>query len=121
MIDAAGGRARRSGRARRPGRKLETEALAPRQRSPLLAPVVLKIKEAINRAYESSLSEGLLFERRGISCDVCARGPEGRHARILDKRKPRSSTGSHRGRYAAYRGSVRMNNPHSNHDPRAVR
>lgn len=27
-------------------------------------PVVLKIKESINRAYESSLAEGLLFERR---------------------------------------------------------
>jgi len=27
-------------------------------------PVVLRIKEAINRAYESSLAEGLLFERR---------------------------------------------------------
>ena len=35
------------------------------RRSPTFSlPVVLKIKEAINRAYESSLAEGLLFERR---------------------------------------------------------
>jgi enoyl-CoA hydratase len=27
-------------------------------------PVIVAIKEAVNRAFESSLSEGLLFERR---------------------------------------------------------
>jgi enoyl-CoA hydratase len=41
----------------------ETLAIATRIAS-LSLPVVLKIKESINRAYESSLSEGVLFERR---------------------------------------------------------
>ena len=29
-------------------------------------PVIMMIKEAVNRAYESSLAEGLLFERRAF-------------------------------------------------------
>jgi enoyl-CoA hydratase len=55
-------------------------------------PVILKIKESINRAYESSLAEGLLFERRefhgtfglddqkeGMRAFVAKRKPEFRH------------------------------------------
>ncbi len=44
--------------------------------------MVLKIKEAVNRAYESSLAEGLLFERREFHCDLRARRPEGGHAGV---------------------------------------
>jgi enoyl-CoA hydratase len=45
--------------------RLEDEALAVASRiASFSLPVVLKIKEAINRAYETSLTEGLLFERR---------------------------------------------------------
>jgi enoyl-CoA hydratase len=65
MIDAA--EAERSGLVARvvPADKLEAEALAVAARiASHSLPVVLKVKEAINRAYESSLSEGLLFERR---------------------------------------------------------
>jgi enoyl-CoA hydratase len=44
---------------------LESEALAIAERiASLSLPVVMKVKEAVNRAYESSLTEGLLFERR---------------------------------------------------------
>ena len=48
-----------------PAEKLleETMAMATRMASFSL-PLLRKIKESINRAYESSLAEGLLFERR---------------------------------------------------------
>ena len=65
MIDA--GEAERSGLVARvvPADKLEAEALALAAKiASHSLPVVMKVKEAINRAYESSLSEGLLFERR---------------------------------------------------------
>ena len=51
-------------------------------------PVVLKVKEAINRAYESSLAEGLLFERREFHATfVLDDQKEGMRA-FVDKRKP---------------------------------
>ncbi|HVE48177.1 MAG TPA: enoyl-CoA hydratase [Casimicrobiaceae bacterium] len=65
MIDAA--EAERAGLVARvvPADRLldETLAIAAKIASFSL-PVVMKIKESINRAYESSLAEGLLFERR---------------------------------------------------------
>src|SRR5256886_3690872 len=65
MIDAA--EAERAGLVARvvPADRLFDEALAVATRiAGFSLPVVLKVKEAINRAYESSLAEGLLFERR---------------------------------------------------------
>ena len=65
MIDAS--EAERAGLVARivPADRLEEEALAVAAKiASFSLPVVLKIKEAINRAYESSLAEGLLFERR---------------------------------------------------------
>ena len=65
MIDAA--EAERSGLVARvvPADKLFDEALAVATKiASYSLPVVLKVKEAVNRAYESSLAEGLLFERR---------------------------------------------------------
>ena len=51
-------------------------------------PVVMKIKEAINRAYESSLAEGLLFERREFHATFAlADQKEGMRA-FVEKRKP---------------------------------
>lgn len=51
-------------------------------------PVVMAIKEAVNRSFESSLSEGLLFERRlfhaGFSLDDQKEGM----AAFLERRKP---------------------------------
>jgi enoyl-CoA hydratase len=65
MIDAA--EAERSGLVARvvAPDQLLPEALACAQKiAGFSLPVIMKIKESINRAYESSLTEGLLFERR---------------------------------------------------------
>jgi enoyl-CoA hydratase len=65
MVDAAD--AERAGLVARivPTAALESEALALADKiASFSLPVVMKIKEAINRTYESSLAEGLLFERR---------------------------------------------------------
>jgi enoyl-CoA hydratase len=52
-------------------------------------PVLMMIKESVNRAYESSLSEGLLFERRGFHAAFgLADQKEGMSA-FIEKRKPR--------------------------------
>ncbi len=89
MVDAA--EAERAGLVARvvtPG-QLETEALALAAKiASFSLPVVLKIKEAINRAYESSLSEGLLFERREFHATFAlADQKEGMRA-FVEKRKP---------------------------------
>jgi len=65
MVDAA--EAERAGLVARvvPLAALESESLALADKiASFSLPVVMKVKEAINRAYESSMSEGLLFERR---------------------------------------------------------
>jgi enoyl-CoA hydratase len=65
MIDAA--EAERAGLVSRvvPAERLQDEALAAATKiAGYSLPVVLKVKEAVNRAYESSLAEGLHFERR---------------------------------------------------------
>ena len=93
MIDAA--EAERSGLVARvvPADKLEEEALAMAAKiAGFSLPVVMKVKEAVNRAYESSLNEGLLFERRefhgtfglddqkeGMRAFVAKRKPDFRH------------------------------------------
>ena len=51
-------------------------------------PALLAIKESVNRAWESSLAEGILFERRELHARFAsADAKEGMHA-FLDKRKP---------------------------------
>ena len=51
-------------------------------------PVVMMIKESVNRAYESGLQEGLLFERRSFhSAFALADQKEGMSA-FVEKRKP---------------------------------
>jgi enoyl-CoA hydratase len=51
-------------------------------------PALMAIKEAVNRAHESSLSEGILFERRELHARFASEDAhEGMHA-FLDKRKP---------------------------------
>jgi len=89
MIDAA--EAERSGLVARvvPADKLFDEALAVATRiAGLSLPVVLKIKEAINRAYESSLSEGLLFERREFHSTFALEDRKEGMRAFVDKRKP---------------------------------
>ena len=89
MIDAA--EAERSGLVARvvAADRLEEEALAVAARiASFSLPVVLKIKEAINRAYESSLAEGLLFERREFHATFALEDQKEGMRAFVDKRKP---------------------------------
>jgi len=89
MIDAA--EAERAGLVARvvPAADLENEALATAAKiASFSLPVVMKIKEAINRAYESSLTDGLAFERREFhSTFALDDRKEGMRA-FIEKRKP---------------------------------
>ena len=51
-------------------------------------PVVLKIKEAVNRAYESALAEGLLFERREFHSSFALEDQKEGMRAFVEKRKP---------------------------------
>ena len=89
MIDAA--EAERSGLVSRvvPADRLEEEALAVAAKiASFSLPVVLKIKEAVNRAYESSLSEGLLFERREFHSTFALEDQKEGMRAFVEKRKP---------------------------------
>ncbi|MCZ2406298.1 MAG: enoyl-CoA hydratase [Burkholderiales bacterium] len=64
-----------------------TQALAAQIASYSL-PALVAIKESVNRAWESPLSEGILFERRALYGRFASHDAhEGMHA-FLDKRKP---------------------------------
>ncbi len=89
MIDAA--EAERSGLVARvvPADKLFDEALAvATQIAGYSLPVVLKVKEAINRAYETSLAEGLLFERREFHSTFALDDQKEGMRAFVAKRKP---------------------------------
>jgi enoyl-CoA hydratase len=89
MIDAA--EAERSGLVARvvPADKLFDESLAVATRiAGFSLPVVLKVKEAINRAYESSLADGLLFERREFHSTFALEDQKEGMRAFIDKRKP---------------------------------
>ncbi|MBV2235868.1 MAG: enoyl-CoA hydratase [Sterolibacterium sp.] len=51
-------------------------------------PVTMMIKEAINRAAESSLQEGLLFERRSFHATFATQDQKEGMAAFIEKRKP---------------------------------
>src|SRR6266850_2296121 len=51
-------------------------------------PVVMMIKESINRAYETSLAEGALFERRVFQSQFSLEDQKEGMAAFVDKRKP---------------------------------
>ncbi len=89
MIDAA--EAERAGLVSRvvPAAELMNETLAMAAKiASYSLPVIMKVKEAVNRAYESSLTEGLLFERREFhSTFALADQKEGMRA-FVEKRKP---------------------------------
>lgn len=72
-----------------PAASLLDEALATAARiASYSLPVVMMIKESVNRAFESSLQEGLLFERRSFhAAFALADRKEGMTA-FLEKRKP---------------------------------
>ena len=89
MIDAA--EAERSGLVARvvPADKLLDEALGCAQRiAGYSMPVIMKIKESINRAYESSLSEGILFERREFHSTFALDDQKEGMRAFVGKRKP---------------------------------
>jgi len=89
MIDAAD--AERAGLVARvvPAARLEEEALAVAAKiAGYSLPVVLKIKEAINRAYESSLAEGLQFERREFHSTFALDDQKEGMRAFVEKRKP---------------------------------
>jgi enoyl-CoA hydratase len=89
MMDAA--EAERAGLVSRviPADKLLGEALATAEKIAAFSlPVVMMIKEAVNRAYESSLAEGLLFERRSFHAAFALADQKEGMAAFLEKRKP---------------------------------
>ena len=51
-------------------------------------PVVMMIKESVNRAYESALQEGLLFERRNFHSTFAMQDQKEGMAAFIEKRKP---------------------------------
>jgi enoyl-CoA hydratase len=69
--------------------KLMEEALAVAEKiAAYSAPVVMMIKESINRAYETSLAEGSLFERRVFQSQFSLEDQKEGMAAFLEKRKP---------------------------------
>ena len=89
MMDAQ--EAERSGLVSRvvPTDKLLDEALATAQGIAAYSlPVVMMIKEAVNRAYESPLSEGLLFERRTFHASFALSDQKEGMSAFVEKRKP---------------------------------
>ncbi len=68
---------------------LEREALALAAKiASFSLPVVLKIKEAINRAYESSLTDGLAFERREFHSTFALDDQKEGMRAFVEKRQP---------------------------------
>ena len=51
-------------------------------------PVVMMIKESVNRAFESSLNEGLLFERRAFHAAFALEDQKEGMAAFVEKRNP---------------------------------
>ena len=89
MVDA--GEAERAGLVARvvPADRLMDETLAIAQKIAAYSlPVVLKIKESINRAFESSLAEGLLFERREFHATFALEDQKEGMRAFVGKRKP---------------------------------
>lgn len=89
MMDAQ--EAERSGLVARvfPTDKLIEETLAAAQTiASFSLPAVMMVKEAVNRAYESSLAEGLLFERRSFHASFALEDQKEGMAAFAEKRKP---------------------------------
>ncbi|TMH28141.1 MAG: enoyl-CoA hydratase [Betaproteobacteria bacterium] len=89
MMDAQ--EAERAGLVSRivPLEKLMDEALAVAEKiAGCSLPVVMMIKESINRAYESTLAEGVLFERRLFHSQFALADQKEGMAAFLEKRKP---------------------------------
>ena len=89
MMDAT--EAERAGLVARvvPADKLLEDALATAETiASYSLPVIMMIKESINRAFESSLNEGLLFERRVFHSAFALNDQKEGMAAFVEKRKP---------------------------------
>jgi enoyl-CoA hydratase len=89
MMDAA--EAERAGLVSRvvPLDKLMEEAFAVAEKiAGYSLPVTMMIKESINRAYETSLAEGILFERRVFQSQFTLEDQKEGMAAFVEKRKP---------------------------------
>jgi len=89
MMDAA--EAERAGLVSRvvPNDKLMEEAMAVAEKiASCSLPAVMMIKESINRAYESTLSEGVLFERRLFHAAFALEDQKEGMSAFVEKRKP---------------------------------
>lgn len=72
-----------------PADKLVDEALATAEKiASYSLPVVMMIKESVNRAYESALQEGLLFERRNFHSTFAMQDQKEGMTAFIEKRKP---------------------------------
>ena len=90
MMDAA--EAERAGLVSRvvPADRLIDEALAAAERiAEFSLPSVMMAKEAVNRAYESPLAEGMLFERRLFHALFATEDQKEGMAAFVEKRKPK--------------------------------
>jgi enoyl-CoA hydratase len=90
MMDAQ--EAERAGLVSRvvPNDKLMAEAMAVAEKIAANSlPAAMLVKEAINRAYESTLSEGVLFERRLFHAAFALDDQKEGMAAFLEKRKPK--------------------------------
>jgi len=90
MMDAA--EAERAGLVSRvvPNDKLMEEAMAVAEKiASYSLPVAMMIKESVNRAYESTLSEGVLFERRLFHAAFALDDQKEGMAAFIEKRKPK--------------------------------
>ena len=92
MMDAV--EAERAGLVSRvvPADKLVEEALATAETiASYSLPIVMMVKESVNRAFESSLNEGLLFERRVFHASFATNDQKEGMTAFVDKRKPNFS------------------------------
>jgi enoyl-CoA hydratase len=89
VMDAA--EAERAGLVSRvvPGEKLQEEAMAVAQKIAAYSlPVAMMVKEAVNRAYETTLAEGVHFERRLFHAAFALDDQKEGMAAFVEKRKP---------------------------------
>jgi len=89
MMDAA--EAERAGLVSRvvPADKLLDEAMAAAKKIAALSrPATMMVKEAVNRAYETTLAEGMLFERRLFHSAFATEDQKEGMAAFAEKRKP---------------------------------
>ena len=89
MMDAA--EAERAGLVSRivPADKLLDEALAAAQRiAGMSQPVTMMVKESVNRAFETTLAEGVRFERRLFHSTFATEDQKEGMAAFVEKRKP---------------------------------